>query len=108
MTKDLRYFLKEVQDKQPKDFVRIKKEVDPKFELCGVIRKFQEDGRYPLVYFEKVNGSKFPVVSNLFASKSRIALGFGVNESTLVKEYMANEDKKIPSKMVSDGPVKEN
>ncbi|MDA4111529.1 MAG: UbiD family decarboxylase [Thaumarchaeota archaeon] len=108
MTKDLRYFLKEVEDKQPNDFVRIKKEVDPKFELCGVIRKFQDDGRYPLVYFEKVRGSKFPVVSNLFASKSRLALGFGVNESTLVKDYMANEDKKIPSKMSSDGPVKEN
>ena len=51
MTKDLRYFLKEVEDKQPDDFVRIRKEVDPKFELCGVVRKFQEEGRYPLVYF---------------------------------------------------------
>ena len=108
MSKDLRYFLKEVESKQPEDFVRIKKQVDPKFELCGVIRKFQEEGRYPLVYFENVKNSEMPVVSNLFASKSRLALGFGASESTLLKDYMTNEDKRIPSKVVSDGPVKEN
>lgn len=108
MTKDLRYFLKEVEEKQPSDFIRVKKEVDPKFELCGVVRKFQEDGRYPMVYFEKVKGSKLPVVSNLFASKSRLALAFGARESHLLQDYIANEDKKIPSKMVSDGPVKAN
>jgi 2,5-furandicarboxylate decarboxylase 1 len=108
MPKDLRYFLKEVESKQPEDIVRIKKQVDPKFELCGVIRKFQEEGKYPLVYFENVKNSEMPVVSNLFASKSRLALGFGARESTLLKDYMTNEDKRIPSKVVSDGPVKEN
>lgn len=108
MAKDLRYFLKEVEEKQPRDFIRVKKEVDPKFELCGVVRKFQEDGRYPLVYFENVKGSKLPVVSNLFASKSRLALAFGARESHLLQDYIANEDKKIPPKVVSDGPVKAN
>ena len=107
MPKDLRYFLKEVETDRPEDFVRVKKEVDPKFELCGVVRKFQDEGRYPVVYFEKVKGTEFPVVSNLFASESRLALGFGVKESTILRDYMANEDKRIPSKIVSDGPVKE-
>ena len=108
MTKDLRYFLKEVEEKQPDDFVTIKKEVDPRFELCGVVRKFQDLGKYPLVYFEKVKGSSFPVASNLFANPSRLALGFGVRESSMLQDYMANEEKKIPSRVVSDGPVKEN
>ena len=108
MPKDLRYFLKEVEDKQPQGFVRVKKEVNPEFELCGVVRKFQDLGRYPLVYFEKVRGSSIPVVSNLFASPNRLALAFGVRESHLLQDYMATEDRKMPSKMVSDGPVKEN
>lgn len=108
MPKDLRYFLKEIQDKEPGDFVRVRKEVDPKFELCGVVRKFQDEGRYPLVYFEKVKGSRFPVASNLFASPSRLAIAFGAKESSLLQDYMASEDRKIPSRMVSDGPVKEN
>lgn len=108
MVKDLRFFLKQVEDADSSDIVRIKKEVDPNFELCGVVRKFQDEGRYPLVYFERVKGSKFPVVTNLFASKSRLALSFGVRESSLLQDYMANEDKKVLSKIVSDGPVKEN
>ena len=108
MAKDLRYFLKEVEEKQPENFFRVKKEVDPKFELCGVVRRFQEDGKYPVVYFEKVKDSKFPVVSNLFASKSSLALAFRARESHLLQDYISNEDKRIPSKVVSDGPVKEN
>ncbi len=108
MPKDLRYFLKEVEDNQSDDFVRIEKEVDPKFELCGVIRKFQENGKYPLVYFEKVRGTKFPIVSNLFANPRRLALAFGVRENSMLLDYMSKEDKRIPSRMVSDGPVKEN
>jgi 2,5-furandicarboxylate decarboxylase 1 len=105
--KDLRYFLNEAENKQAEDFVRIKKEVDPKFELCGVVRKFQDLGKYPLVYFENVKGTKFPIVSNLFANPRRLALGFGVSESSMLQDYMAKEDKRIPSKVVSDGPVKE-
>lgn len=108
MAKDLRYFLKEIEDKQPSDYVRVKKQVDPKFELCGVVRKFQDEGRYPLVHFENVKGTGLPVVSNLFASASRLAIGFGARESSLLQDYMANEDRKIASKVVSDGPVKEN
>jgi 2,5-furandicarboxylate decarboxylase 1 len=109
MVKDLRFFLKEVEDKNPADLVTIKKEVDPKFELCGVIRAFQAQNRYPVVFFEKVRGSRFPVVSNLFASPERLAIGFGARTTkTLLVDYMANEDKVIASKMVSDGPVKEN
>ncbi len=107
MTKDLRYFLKQVED-SGSDFARIRKEVDTRFELCGVVRKFQDEGRYPVVFFEKVKGTQFPVVTNLFASKSRLALAFGAKESSLLQDYMANEDRKIASKMVSDGPVKEN
>lgn len=108
MGKDLSFFLQQVQERDPHDFVRIRKEVDPRFELCGVVRKFQERGEYPVVYFEKVKGTKFPVVSNLFASRSRLALAFGAREPQLLADYMANEDKRIPSKVVESGPVKEN
>jgi 2,5-furandicarboxylate decarboxylase 1 len=109
MPKDLRYFLKEVEDNQPNEFVKIKKEVSPAFELCGVARKFQEEGKYPLLYFEKVKGCKVPVVTNLFASVSRLSLAFGAKRpASLLRDYMANEDKRIQSKVVTSGPVKDN
>lgn len=107
LAKDLSFFLKQVQEKEPKDFVTVHREVDPEFELCGVVRKFQEQERYPVVYFEKVKGTKFPVVSNLFASRSRLAMAFGIGEENLLRDYIAKEDKRVQSKVVSDGPVKE-
>lgn len=50
--------------------VRIKKEVDPYLEMASIhLRVYKNNG--PAVFFEKVKGSPFPAVSNLFGSLER-------------------------------------
>jgi 4-hydroxy-3-polyprenylbenzoate decarboxylase len=50
--------------------IRIKEEVDPHLELAAIqLRVFQEEGK--AVFFEKVKGSPFPAVSNLFGTLER-------------------------------------
>ncbi|MGH8248015.1 MAG: UbiD family decarboxylase [Gammaproteobacteria bacterium] len=105
MPKDLRHFLAELEKKLPEEFVHVEREVDPKFELCAVLRKLQDENRYPAVLFEKVKGSAFPVVSNLFASRNRLALAFGVEADNLVEGYMRLEDRLIKPKRVRNAPV---
>jgi len=107
LTKDLRYFLSELNKKMPDEIVRIKKEVNPKFELSGVIRKFQDEGSYPAVLFEKVHGCKIPVLSNLFASNKRISLALKTSEDKLLNDYMKLEDQRITPKKVKKGPIKD-
>lgn len=47
--------------------IRVKEEVDPYLEMAAIqLRVFQEEGK--AVYFEKVKGSPFPAVSNLFGT----------------------------------------
>ena len=47
--------------------IRIKEEVDPYLEMSAIqLRVFQEEGK--AVYFEKIKGSAFPAVSNLFGT----------------------------------------
>jgi len=47
--------------------IRIKEEVDPYLEMSAIqLRVFQEEGK--AVFFEKVKGSTFPAVSNLFGT----------------------------------------
>jgi 4-hydroxy-3-polyprenylbenzoate decarboxylase len=50
--------------------IRIMEEVDPYLEMAAIhLRVYQQQG--PALYFEKVKGSKFPAVSNLFGTLER-------------------------------------
>ena len=50
--------------------VRIKEEVDPYLEMAAIhLGVYEQQG--PALYFEKVKGSKFPAVSNLFGTLER-------------------------------------
>jgi len=50
--------------------IRIKEEVDPYLEMAAIhLRVYEQQG--PALYFEKVKGSKFPAVSNLFGTLER-------------------------------------
>jgi 4-hydroxy-3-polyprenylbenzoate decarboxylase len=50
--------------------VRIKEEVDPWLEMAAIhLRTYAEQG--PALYFEKVKGSRYPAVSNLFGTLDR-------------------------------------
>ncbi len=50
--------------------VRIKGEVDPHLEMSAIhLRVYQEQG--PAILFEKIKGSPFPAVSNLFGTLER-------------------------------------
>lgn len=50
--------------------IRIREEVDPYLEMAAIhLRVYEQQG--PALYFEKVKGSKFPAVSNLFGTLER-------------------------------------
>ncbi|MGY4383945.1 4-hydroxy-3-polyprenylbenzoate decarboxylase [Pedobacter sp. UYP24] len=50
--------------------IRIKEEVDPYLEMAAIhLRVYEEQG--PALFFEKIKGTKFPAVSNLFGTLER-------------------------------------
>jgi 4-hydroxybenzoate decarboxylase len=55
----------------------VRREVDPKFELNAVVRKIQSGPNLP-VLFEKVRGTRYPVVSNTLGNYRIIAQLLGV------------------------------
>lgn len=75
---DLQYCLNRL-DQQGK-LVHIKTEVDPYHELCGLARHF-EGG--PVVLFDHVKNSDFPLVIGLFWNRKNLALMLGCEEQDL-------------------------
>ena len=110
MAKDLRGFLEELEAEEPDQVLRVKKEVDPHFEVTGVLAKLEQERQFPVVIFEKVKGSTLPVVTNVHADARRLFRAIGLKNATLpefIREYAAREDSPKPPVMVNEAPVQE-
>lgn len=107
MPKDLRTFLELAEMELPGGVRRVRREVDPEYELCAILRKLQLRGEVPIVIFEKVKGSDMPLVVNAIADEPKLALTLEVTERELLKTFVKREANPIPPKEVKDGPVME-
>ena len=110
MAKDLRGFLTELEAEEPDQVIRVKREVDPHFEVTGVLAKLEQERKFPVVIFEKVKGSALPVVTNVHADARRLFRAIGLKDGTLtefIREYSAREDCPKPPVVVKEAPVQE-
>ena len=110
MSKDLRSYLDELLEKRPKDVVVVDKEVDPVYEVSGIVEKFERENKFPLVFFKNVKGSKIPAIVNLGATYERLALSLGSpSVPQMVRDLAHREHTPLPVKEVSakDAPCKE-
>src|SRR5438309_12066324 len=68
------------------DLIRIRKEVDPKFELSAVLKHVQRTRNLP-VLFERVRGTSMPVVSNICGNYAIMARMLGVEASGVAARW---------------------
>jgi 2,5-furandicarboxylate decarboxylase 1 len=103
---DLRSFIEKVRQEFPEDVLTISKEADPRFEITALVAKLEQERRYPILIFENVKGTKFPVVTNVHASRRRLAAAIGSEPRGAVASYLKLIQHSLPPKEVSTGPVK--
>lgn len=104
---DLRSFIEKVRQEFPDELLTISKEVDPRFEITALVAKLEQERRFPILFFEKVRGTKFPVVTNVHAGRRRLASAIGSEPRSAVATYLRRIERPIPPKEVATGPVKE-
>lgn len=112
MSKDLRTFLKQLQEERPDQIKVVDKEVDSKWEITAYVEKLRKESgspNYPALLFTNVKGSKLPVLINLHGSYDRLALSIDSSLKTMVPEYARREANELTPVEVSSGdaPVKE-
>jgi 2,5-furandicarboxylate decarboxylase 1 len=105
--RDLRGYLEALAEHGSEELNYVDRKVDPKFELAAVLAKLEFENRYPAVLFRHVGDSRIPALSNLFATRKRLALGLQCEEKDLNKVYRERENNRIEPRLVSKGPVKE-
>jgi UbiD family decarboxylase len=108
MAQDLRTYLDAVKRRQPDEFQVVTQEVDPAFEITAIVVKLEREAKKrPVLLFEKVKGTRFPVLTNLHASRSRLAAAMRCAPDQMLRTYLAAMDKPVPPKVVATGPVKD-
>lgn len=105
MPKDLRGFLADYERENPREFCRIKKEVDPEYEVAAILTKLEAIRKLPILFYEKVKGSDFPVVANVYSTKKKIASSIGIDPERFREKYLAAMENQVPPRIVTDGPV---
>jgi len=108
-THDLRSFAASLEEQG--ELLRIKKEVDPRFELPALLQQLEQSHKAFIV--ENIKGARFPLVGGLLNSAKRLGQALG-NDTTDVYDhrhhaeaYRAAAAAPIAHSIVASGPVKE-
>src|SRR4029450_4925531 len=102
MPQDLRSYLDLVKRNHPEDFLVVPREVDPAFEITAIAVKLEQEAkRRPILLFEKVKGTKFSVLTNLHAGRSRLAAAINAKPEEMQQTYLRAMEKPIQPKTVA-------
>ncbi len=106
MPQDLGSYLELVESKD--DLVRIADPVDPRYEVSALVAKLaRERRRRPVLLLENVKGSALPVVTNLHASRRRMALAMNAEPREVQRVFLKAMERPVAPVVVDTGPVKE-
>src|SRR5882724_9054628 len=108
MAQDLRTFLDALKTRKGDEVQVVTQEVDPAYEITALVVKLEREAkRRPVLLFEKVKGTRFPVLTNLHASRGRLAAAMSAAPEETLRTYLRAMETPTPPKVVGTGPVKE-
>src|SRR5207245_11067514 len=108
MAQDLRTYLDLVKRRKLGDFEIVSKPVDPRYEITALVVKLEREAkRRPVLLFENVKGTRFPVLTNLHASRPRLAAAMNAAPEATQATYLRAMEKPLPPKVVAAGPVQD-
>ena len=120
MAKDLRSYLDSFKKEFPDKFVEVKESIDPPHhEVAAYLKLLEDKGELPVTLFQNVRNvqgtsSQFPLIHNIFATRSYCALAIGLEPSDfrtgLVTRFAEIQEKPIDYEVIArnKAPVMEN
>ena len=86
MNKNLRDFIQAAKALGPDYYVEVNRPLSSYLEVSIIQQKLARLGRNPMIYCPEIEGSKLPLVTNLFGSFEMLALGLGCDPRTTSRE----------------------
>jgi 4-hydroxy-3-polyprenylbenzoate decarboxylase len=103
VSQDFHRFLDDYRSRYPDDVFAVAEEVSPDQEVTALVWSLAAQGRAPMLVFEKVGGAR--VVTNIFASRERIARLLGCDIASIHRTYQEKSRRAVDPKVVSSTPL---
>jgi 4-hydroxy-3-polyprenylbenzoate decarboxylase len=103
VSQDFHRFLDDYRSRYPDDVFDVKDEVSPDQDVTALVWTLAAQGRYPMLVFERVNGTK--VATNIFASRARIARLLDTVPENIHQVYQDRSRRAVDPKTLSTGPI---
>jgi UbiD family decarboxylase len=104
---DLRSFLNQYEADHPEQVVRIKEEVALDYESTALAFELEARKENPVLIFENIKGSRFPVLMNLYGARDRFAAALGVATERLLEAWASTDARPVKPQVLETGPVKD-
>jgi 2,5-furandicarboxylate decarboxylase 1 len=106
--RNLRDFLEALAEWDPDSILRIREPIALDYDMTAMAMELERRGQSPVLWFEKVGDSPFPVVANVFGNRKRYAFAAGVEESELLDAWGRLGDMLHTPELVKNGPILDN
>lgn len=103
----LRRFLEDLEARAPEQLWRVREEVDRDHDVAAIIEALERRGEHPVLWFERVRGSRVPLVTNIFADRRRYALALGVPPEALAEEWVVRGERRLAPVLRDTGPIRD-
>src|ERR1700758_709666 len=103
----LRTFLADLEKSGSTEFLRVKEPVALDYEISAIAMEMDRRKRSPVLLFENVQKTSFPVLANLFGSRANFAAALGIGADALIEELGRRNDQVIEPVLCNSGPVQE-
>jgi 2,5-furandicarboxylate decarboxylase 1 len=87
------------------EILRVAEPIDLDFRPTALVLELEKQGRSPVVLIERPNRFDMPVVTNLFASRERIARMVGVEPGGFNEAWTRAVARLMPARILDSGPV---
>ena len=84
---DLRSFVRAYGRAHPGEVIHVADPVSIEEDVMALVLEYERRRRYPILFFENVEGSDIPIVCNVVASRRALAWALGVSPTALAAEY---------------------
>ena len=95
MPKELRAFIAELEAKSPEDLARVTKRISARYEISALLTHLEKRKRFPLLYFETVEGGRAPVVINAQASRRLMAMALECEPNQLARKFSERQADRL-------------
>ncbi len=104
-SQDFRAFLDDYRGVHPDDVLTFEDAISDDQDVTATIWRLNAEGRSPMLHFKRVGLRGVEVVSNIFASRPRIARMLGAPAERLHEAYQARSRQAVPPREASTGPI---